>query len=515
MQIEVHNHRDIVLMSPGLLGTGVTIGSYRVVKKLGEGGMGSVYLGEHTLLGRPAAIKMLLPSLSTNEECVQRFFNEARTVARIADPGIVQVFDFGHHTDGSAFIVMELLEGEPMDRRLKRIGRFEVLEALRLMRLVCTSLEAAHGKGIIHRDLKPENIFIVQDPGVPGGERAKILDFGIAKLAGDEPGAHKTRTGAVMGTPMYMSPEQCSGSGIIDHRSDIYAIACVMFAMLTGRPPFDGAGAGDLIASHLREPPPLASWRVPELPRVVENLLQRCLQKSPAERFQSMAELTQALAAAERTLLGSNAAPPSPRPSETFVQSPSLVTAEHAATLGPGPLLATPEHAATLGPGLLLATPVSAWAGTNLSNPTTLNDASGQASMRFPVVRPRGRRWIAGLVTVVVGGLGAAAVIAQWNSGDADPPRAEVRAAEPPATLDAPSTPPHAVPPPIGQPSAVATETSDAGVSDAPSPAFVVDAAVAQPHRKPAGTGTHRATTRGEHEGTIKSTPRPYVDRTD
>ncbi len=158
------------------------------------------------------------------------------------------------------------------------------------MLLICTSLEAAHAKGIVHRDLKPDNIFIVSDPAVPGGERAKILDFGIAKLSGDEPG-NQTRTDVLIGTPTYMSPEQCRGGGAIDHRSDIYAIGCVMFTMLTGRPPFDGMGSGDLIAAHLREAPPLASSRIPELPAIIDQILQKCLRKAPAERFQSMSEL--------------------------------------------------------------------------------------------------------------------------------------------------------------------------------------------------------------------------------
>jgi eukaryotic-like serine/threonine-protein kinase len=196
---------------------------------------------------------------------------------------------------------MELLEGEPMDKRLARIGRFGLIECLRLMRLICTSLGAAHAKGIVHRDLKPENIFIVGDPAVPGGERAKILDFGIAKLSVDEPGRLKTRTGALMGTPVYMSPEQCRGASDIDHRSDIYTMGCVMFTMLTGRPPFDGE-AGELFAAHLREPPPFASSRVPGLPGIVDQLLQQCLRKSPAERFPSMIELVQAIGFIEQTL---------------------------------------------------------------------------------------------------------------------------------------------------------------------------------------------------------------------
>src|SRR3954471_15195945 len=296
------------------------VGAYRVVNKLGEGGMGTVYLGEHTLLGRPAAIKVLLPSLSTNDEVVKRFFNEARAVTRIADPGIVQVFDFGHQPEVGAFIVMEWLDGESLDGRLRRFGAIGVLETLRLMRLICGSLGAAHAKGIVHRDLKPENIFIVKDPGVPGGERPKILDFGIAKLASDEPGAMKTRTGAVMGTPMYMSPEQCSGSAIVDHRSDIYAIGCVMFAMLTGRPPFHGPGPGDLIAAHLREPAPLAASRVPGLPGAIDRILQCCLAKSPAERFPSMAELVHELAAVEHALYASSAAIPVAQSSDRFAR---------------------------------------------------------------------------------------------------------------------------------------------------------------------------------------------------
>ena len=285
-----------------MLDEGATIGAYRVLYKLGEGGMGVVYVGEHTLLGRKAAIKVLLPELSAHKEIVHRFFNEAKAVTQIADPGIVQVFDFGYDTSGSAFIIMELLEGEPMDKRLDRIGRFSPPDAVRLLRLICTSLHAAHLKGIIHRDLKPENIFIVGDPAVTSGERAKILDFGIAKLSHDEPGNMKTRTGMVMGTPVYMSPEQCRGSGDVDRRSDIYAIACVMMTMLTGRPPFEGSGSGELIVAHMTAEPPLASSRVPGMPPIIDEVLQKCLAKDPSQRFQSMAELSHALGHAEHIM---------------------------------------------------------------------------------------------------------------------------------------------------------------------------------------------------------------------
>ena len=283
---------------------GVSIGPYRIVRKLGEGGMGAVWLGEHTLLGRRAAIKVLLPMYSANQGIVQRFFNEARAVTAIADPGIVQVFDFGQHTDGSAFLVMELLDGEAMDARLRRIGKFSPLDALRLMKQIATSLSAAHAKGVIHRDLKPENIFIVGDPAVTGGERPKILDFGIAKLANDEPGQVKTRTGALMGTPVYMSPEQCRGASTVDHRSDLYALGCVLFTMLVGRPPFEAEGSGDIIIAHVRDKPPVPSSLCPGLPPVIDALVLHALEKDPGARFQSAGEFVHAIAHAEAALFG-------------------------------------------------------------------------------------------------------------------------------------------------------------------------------------------------------------------
>jgi len=278
----------------------VTIGAYRILGKIGEGGMGAVYLGEHALLGRRAAIKVLLPSVSTDEASVKRFFQEARAVSMISDPGIVQVFDFGYHTDGRAYLIMEALDGEAMDRRLRRIARFELAECLRLVQLICAALEAAHGKGIVHRDIKPANIFLVST--THRDERIKLLDFGVAKLMGDETGNLVTHAGMVIGTPSYMSPEQCRGERNVDHRADIYAIACLMFAMLTGRPPFHSRMPGELIAAHLREPPPLASSRVPGLPKSIDDVLQRGLEKSPLDRFPSIAALCDAIRAVQQAL---------------------------------------------------------------------------------------------------------------------------------------------------------------------------------------------------------------------
>jgi len=272
---------------------GTQIGAYRVLQQIGRGGMGTVWLAEHTILGRRAAIKVLHPTFTARPDIVTRFFNEARAATAIADPGIVQIFDFGYHVDGSAYIAMEMLEGEPLDRRLDRLDRLPCNDALRVIRQVASTLGVVHHSGIVHRDLKPENIFLVRDPEVAGGERAKVLDFGIAKLTGDQ--SIKTNTSAMMGTPAYMSPEQCRGAGQVDQRSDVYALGCVLFALLTGAPPFEADGAGEVIAMHLREPPPVPSSRVADLPPEVDAVMLRCLAKDPADRYASATELAAAI----------------------------------------------------------------------------------------------------------------------------------------------------------------------------------------------------------------------------
>ena len=271
---------------------GSNIGQYRIVKKLGAGGMGTVYLGEHILLRRRAAIKTLLPALSQHAEIVERFFTEARATSAITDPGVVQIFDFGYHVDGTAYIVMELLEGESLAARIERLGRLRPSDALRIARQVASSLAAAHDSGIVHRDLKPENIFLIHDTEAQGGERTKILDFGICKLGSEDAPASDD---AMIGTPVYMAPEQCRGISNADARSDIYALGCVLFDMLTGRPPFEGNATAEYIAAHMAEEPPAPSSLVPDLPTIVDPLLARCLAKDPEERFQTMGDLVAAI----------------------------------------------------------------------------------------------------------------------------------------------------------------------------------------------------------------------------
>jgi tRNA A-37 threonylcarbamoyl transferase component Bud32 len=264
------------------------VGAYRIVAKLGEGGMGVVYLGEHVELGHRVAIKVLLPELTRNVDLVQRFFNEARATTRIRHPGIVQIFDFGQAADGSVYFVMELLDGHSLGARL-RAGVLAEGHAVALVRQVAGALAACHAVGIVHRDLKPDNIMLVADPDIAIGERAKILDFGIAKLAdGQYAASLRTRTGSVMGTPYYMSPEQSRGAGHVDHRTDVYALGCILFEMLCGRPPFVGEGLGEILGMHQYVAPPAPRTLRPSLSPALEAVILRALAKHPDQRQRDM-----------------------------------------------------------------------------------------------------------------------------------------------------------------------------------------------------------------------------------
>jgi serine/threonine protein kinase len=277
---------------------GDIIGNYRVVAELGKGGMGMVYRAEHTQLGRPAALKMLLPQLSSDSGIVQRFFNEARAASAIDHPGIVQVYDFGTHTDGRAYIVMELLKGESLEHRLQR-GSLSPVDGATILAQTSAALAAAHARGIVHRDLKPDNIFLVPNELVQSGIQVKLLDFGIAKLADEQTAGLKTQTGAMMGTPAYMSPEQCMGKSDLDHRTDIYSLGCILFHVLCGRPPFTSEhGTGMMIAAHIRDAAPDPRTFNASIPPQLVAIIQRCLEKEPSARFQSAAELRNALVGA-------------------------------------------------------------------------------------------------------------------------------------------------------------------------------------------------------------------------
>ncbi len=338
-----------------------TFGAYRVLGKLGEGGMGAVFLAEHSLIGRRAAIKVLRPERSVSRDNVERFFNEARATSAVVDPGIVQVFDFGVTEDNTAYIVMEYLEGEVLLQRLRRLHRLAPSDALRIVRQVAGSLAAAHAAGIVHRDLKPENLFVVRDSETLGGERVKILDFGIAKLADNNDARMHTRPGAVMGTPVYMSPEQCSDTSKTDHRADIYSLGCVLYHLLTGVPPFDLQGFGAIAAAHLHDPVTPPSALIPHLPIELDAVVLRCLAKAPGDRFQTMGELQHAcdlliaqlaaLSAPTMSLRGYAPSPVAYRPYATLELAVvprrpgrSIVLASIAIALGVGTAIATSGH---------------------------------------------------------------------------------------------------------------------------------------------------------------------------
>src|ERR1044071_8252151 len=271
---------------------GESLGNYRIVETIGEGGMGVVYQAVHVLIGRKVAIKRLLPQMVKDNELVDRFFNEARAAAMIQHPGLVEVFDFGHHTDGSAYIVMELLEGESLTARIAREGSIQIATAVVIARQVASALHAAHEQRIVHRDLKPENVYLIADRNAPAGVRTKVLDFGIAKLARTEDQRSvKTKTGTVFGTPRYMAPEQCRNATDVDRRADIYALGCILYEMLVGDPPFDYNNWAELVAAPLYEAPPRPSKHEPRVPPDVEAIVLRALAKQPEDRYATMFDM--------------------------------------------------------------------------------------------------------------------------------------------------------------------------------------------------------------------------------
>jgi serine/threonine-protein kinase len=287
---------ETALPRDNLVGTTLD-GRYRVLRVIGEGGMGIVYEGEHTLIERRVAIKVLREDFSRRADVVERFRREAKSASRIGHPNIVDVLDFGETPAGASYFVMEMLSGVDLADVLAREGALTPQRAVLIAYQVCHALAAAHDKGIVHRDLKPENIFLVERDGQP--DFVKIVDFGVAKISEqDSPSPRKlTRSGVIFGTPEYMSPEQAGGQAP-DHRVDIYALGVTLYELLTGRVPFEGQSFMSVLSKH-------ASKQVPALldvnPKLklsteLENTVFRALRKDRNERFQHMRDMASALA---------------------------------------------------------------------------------------------------------------------------------------------------------------------------------------------------------------------------
>ncbi|MFO0574103.1 MAG: serine/threonine-protein kinase [Polyangia bacterium] len=266
---------------------GTQIGQYRVVRRIGQGGMGTVYEAVHVQIGQRAAVKVLNPNLAGRESYARRFIDEARVVGKVGHPGLIKVFDFGKTADRDLYILMEFLEGEELWDRIKPLHsqgeKLPLRDSLRIARQVASALGAVHAQNIIHRDLKPENVFLVHDPDSPSGERAKVLDFGIAKLTEGESGGRRTTTGTALGTPTYMSPEQCEGSPDLTDRVDVYALGVMLYELLAGKPPFEGNSMGAIMRMHIVvPPPPLPPSVPPEVRALVESMLQKLASDRPA-----------------------------------------------------------------------------------------------------------------------------------------------------------------------------------------------------------------------------------------
>jgi serine/threonine protein kinase len=272
-------------MSHALIGK--QFGNYVLDALLGEGGMGAVFRGTHRFLGQPVAVKVLHGTFAKNPNITERFFQEAKSSIEIAHPNVIKIIDFGQTPEGELYLVMEYLEGESLSGAIKTRGRFSEADAAAVAAEVCDGLYAAHLKGIVHRDLKPDNLFITSSGEV------RILDFGIAKIMSSGAG---TKTGSMMGTPQYMAPEQARDSKQVGPYTDIYAMGAILFAMVTGQPPFSGTELAELIAHHLFDEPPRPSELAP-ISAELESLILRCLAKKPDARPSDMAAVRDELRA--------------------------------------------------------------------------------------------------------------------------------------------------------------------------------------------------------------------------
>jgi serine/threonine protein kinase len=264
------------------------LGDYRIHRTLGTGGMAMVYLAEHLRSGEQYALKVMAPHLTSHPQAAARFVAEARTVSRIRHPNVIQIFDYGQLSDGTLFQVMELLDGYELTRLMVQQPKLSAWKVQPFVHQICMGLQAAHEQGVVHRDLKPDNVFVLRGEALT----LKLLDFGIAKLLDPEEWVNLTVTGTVLGTPLYMAPEQAMGRReLIGPQTDLYALGVIVYTMLCGDPPFFNEAVGPLMMHHVEDPPPPLREREPGVPEAVARLVHRCLEKEPARRPASARQL--------------------------------------------------------------------------------------------------------------------------------------------------------------------------------------------------------------------------------
>jgi eukaryotic-like serine/threonine-protein kinase len=272
-------------------------GQYRLLKRIGAGGMGEVYLAEHQLLKRPCALKLIRPEAGANPVALARFEREVRSAARLSHPNSIEIYDYGHAEDGTFYYVMEFLPGMSLEDLVRKAGPLPPGRVIYLLRQACAGLAEAHGIGLVHRDLKPANIFVSRR----GGESdvAKVLDFGLVKLTREPGAAALTADLTVSGTPSYMAPEQATASRDLDARADVYAMGAVAYFALTGRPPFSGESAFAIMMAHARDAVIPPSEIRPEIPADLEKVVLTALAKKPDDRYPEARSMARALAACE------------------------------------------------------------------------------------------------------------------------------------------------------------------------------------------------------------------------
>ncbi|MBK6812373.1 MAG: protein kinase [Sandaracinaceae bacterium] len=402
---------------------------YRIVRVLGEGGMGTVYEGEHIVIKRRVAIKALHAQFAQNPEIVARFHREALAATSVGHANIVEVTDMGQFPDGSVFMVLEFLEGRDWSDDIEKQGPQPAAKTIRILSQVCDALDAAHAKGIVHRDLKPENIFLITRGD--NADFAKVVDFGISKFH-DSTDKSMTKTGTAMGTPYYMAPEQAQGKKDVGKSADIYSLGVILFQALTGQFPFDDESYPMLVLKICTEPAPELGLYRPDLPRELSDIVGRCLRKDPNQRFASCGDLKAALAPyrnLEDDPSVSADAPPTSSLAASALRSGIALAGTMAAT--PAGLDAAPHIVAKTNPGV---TPPSSPA-VRATGAGTLADEDAA----LPVSKSRAPLWgaIAGLGVVFAGV--AAMVAFQSSDGEA---AAVVAAAPTEATTPPPSTAP-------------------------------------------------------------------------